>query len=167
MFGKGNRDKKEARGTLRELLLLLPRLVKLLYRLMTDSRVPMAEKALLLGAITYVITPLDFIPDLLPFIGQVDDIYLVSLVILRLLNRTDRDLLEQYWEGPGDLGKLVDRVVTASQYVLPKKIRKVLIDRVVVAPKVAGGLLSSPGLATPPSPVDIAEEKSARRPYAS
>jgi len=170
MFGKKNRSEKEARGKLRELLLLLPRLVRLLYRLMMDSRVPMAEKVLLLGTITYVITPLDFIPDVLPFIGQIDDIYLVALVILRMLSRTDNEILAQYWEGPGDIGALVDRIATASEYVLPKRIRKVLIDRVVVAPKVAGGVLVSPGLGTksvPKSSADDSVETSVRRPYAS
>lgn len=145
MFGKkGHRH--EARGILREMLRLLPNLVKLLYRLLRDSRVPLAEKALLMGAITYVITPLDFIPDLLPFIGQVDDLYLVSLVLLRLLTRTDNQILDEYWDGPGDLGKIVDRIATAAQYVLPKRVRKVLLGRAVIAPKVPGGLLVSPGV---------------------
>jgi uncharacterized membrane protein YkvA (DUF1232 family) len=56
-------ERKRARSILREALWLIPNLLKLLYRLFKDKRVPTAEKALLFGAIVYVISPLDLIPD--------------------------------------------------------------------------------------------------------
>ena len=56
--------------------MFLPNMVKLLGKLLTDSRVPKTEKFLVVGAIAYVIMPLDFIPDMIPFAGQVDDVYL-------------------------------------------------------------------------------------------
>ena len=69
--------------------MFLPNMVMLLGRLLKDARVPTAEKALFLAAIVYVISPIDFIPDVFPFIGQVDDLYVVALTLLRLVNRTD------------------------------------------------------------------------------
>ena len=33
---------------------------------------PLAEKALFAGAVVYALMPLDLIPDLLPFVGQID-----------------------------------------------------------------------------------------------
>ena len=75
----------------------MPNMLKLLGRLIDDARVPIAEKALFAAAIVYVIVPLDFIPDVFPFIGQVDDIYLVALTLLRLLNRTDESVVRQHW----------------------------------------------------------------------
>ena len=47
------------------------------------------KRLFLSAAIVYVISPLDLIPDVFPFIGQVDDIYVVALTLLRLVNRTD------------------------------------------------------------------------------
>ena len=35
-------------------------------RLLTDSRVPTAERALVAGAIVYAIIPFDLIPDMIP-----------------------------------------------------------------------------------------------------
>ena len=58
-------DRKQARGVLQGALMLIPNFLKLLYRLFKDSRVPTAEKALLVGAIAYVISPLDLIPDVI------------------------------------------------------------------------------------------------------
>ncbi|MFM8394771.1 MAG: YkvA family protein [Acidobacteriota bacterium] len=161
----GKKRREEKRSSVRELLMLLPNLLKLLYRLIRDSRVPTAEKALLVGTVTYVITPLDLLPDVIPFVGQVDDLYLVSLVLLRLLSRTESDVLNEHWDGPGDLAHLVDRIATVARYVLPKRVSKVLLGRVVVAPKVGGGLFVSPGV--PASPEEPAAAEKIRQPHAS
>src|SRR6266508_322617 len=110
------KNPKHRRGVLREAATLIPNFLKLLYRLFKDPRAPLAEKALLAGTIIYVISPLDFIPDLFPFIGQVDDLYLVSLVVLRLLSRTNEEILREHWDGGSDLAALVGRVESAPQF---------------------------------------------------
>src|SRR6266498_653159 len=110
------KNPKHRRGVLREAATLIPNFLKLLYRLFKDPRAPLAEKALLAGTIIYVISPLDFIPDLFPFIGQVDDLYLVSLVVLRLLSRTNEEILREHWDGGSDLAALVGRVERAPQF---------------------------------------------------
>ena len=142
-------DRKQARGFLHSTIMLIPNFLKLLYRLFKDSRVPTAEKALLIGAIVYVISPLDLIPDFIPFIGEIDDLYLVALVLLRLMSRTDDDILREHWDGRGDLVSMIDKIVRAAQYVLPKRVQRILLGRVEIAPQVKGGLFSSP--ATPES----------------
>jgi uncharacterized membrane protein YkvA (DUF1232 family) len=137
-------ENTQARNLLKEALMLIPNFLKLLYRLLKDARVPLTEKALLIGTITYVVSPLDFIPDVIPFVGQVDDVYLIALVILRLLSRTDDAILNEHWDGRGDLVRVVDRIEQAARYVLPERVRRILLGRVEIAPRVKGGLLSSP-----------------------
>lgn len=61
----------------------LPDFVRLYWRLLTDGRVSVWPKALLLLSVLYVLSPLDFIPDVIPFIGEVDDL-LVLIVACRL-----------------------------------------------------------------------------------
>lgn len=138
-------ERKQARSTLRAALALIPNFLKLLYRLFKDKRVPLAEKALLVGAIAYVVSPIDIIPDVIPFIGQVDDLYLIALVTLRLLSRTSDDVLREHWEGEGDLVRIVDRIAGAARYVLPKRVQRILLGRVEIAARMKdGGLISSP-----------------------
>jgi uncharacterized membrane protein YkvA (DUF1232 family) len=137
-------ERKQARGFLKDALMLIPNFLKLLFRLFKDHRVPLAEKALVLGAIVYVISPLDIIPDVVPFIGQVDDLYLVALTILRLLNRTSDEVLLEHWDGKGDLVALIDKIEKAARYVLPKRVQQILLGRMEIAPQVKGGLISSP-----------------------
>src|SRR4051812_18533642 len=84
-------------------VLFIPNLMKLLYALLRDPRVSQADKAIVAGVIIYVIVPIDVIPDFIPFIGQVDDAYLVAISLLRLLNRADRSVILDHWKGKPDI----------------------------------------------------------------
>ena len=114
-------------------MMFLPNLVRLLGRLLSDSRVPTAEKALFAAAIIYVIMPLDFIPDVFPFIGQVDDIYLVALTLLRLINRSDASVVRENWSGGGDIVSLADSIAGIAPMLLPKRVSRVLSTKVELA----------------------------------
>ncbi|MGD9588369.1 MAG: YkvA family protein [Pyrinomonadaceae bacterium] len=124
------RSRRQAKGRMRNFLMFLPNMVLLLGRLLKDARVPTAEKALFLAAIVYVISPLDFIPDFFPFIGQVDDIYVVALTLLRLVNRSDETVVRQHWSGGGDIVALSDSVASIAPILLPKRVTRVLSSKV-------------------------------------
>ncbi|HNU09501.1 MAG TPA: YkvA family protein, partial [Pyrinomonadaceae bacterium] len=91
------KEKSEIKVRMKGFVMFLPNMVLMLGKLLKDSRVPVAEKALFVAAIVYVISPIDLIPDVFPFIGQVDDIYLVALTVLRLINRTDETVVRENW----------------------------------------------------------------------
>jgi uncharacterized membrane protein YkvA (DUF1232 family) len=120
----------EAKRRMKNLLMFLPNMVKLCGRLLVDGRVPLAEKALFAGSILYALMPLDFIPDLLPFIGQVDDAYLISLTLLRLIARTDERVVRQHWRGGGDVVQLAEAISGLAPRLLPKRVQRVLSARV-------------------------------------
>ena len=54
------------------LILQLPTYARLVWGLARDSRTPVGLKLLLGGALTYVITPVDLIPDVIPILGHAD-----------------------------------------------------------------------------------------------
>lgn len=140
------REKSELKDRMNGFLMFLPNLVKLLGRLLGDNRVGLAEKALFAASIVYVIVPLDLIPDIFPFIGQVDDIYLVSLALLRLLNRTDAEVVRGHWDGGGDIVKLTDSIAGIAPKLLPKRISRVLTSKVELSPEAESleGILRNP-----------------------
>jgi uncharacterized membrane protein YkvA (DUF1232 family) len=123
-----------ARRRVKNLLLFIPNMLLLCARLLMDSRVPATEKALLAGAIVYAIVPFDLIPDMLPFIGQIDDAYLIAMTLLRLMERTDPRIVREHWSGGGDVVELVGAAAMIAAKFLPKPIRRVLTSRVEVAP---------------------------------
>ncbi|MEP6847856.1 MAG: YkvA family protein [Acidobacteriota bacterium] len=151
------RDKLELKGRMRSFIMFLPNMVLLLGRMLKDSRVPIAEKALFMAAIVYVISPLDFIPDFFPFIGQVDDIYIVALVLLRLLNRTDENIVREHWSGGGDIISLANSIASIAPKFLPKRVSRVLESRIELGN--AGKILRSIKSRKEALVVEIPDEK--------
>jgi len=103
----------------RQAVLLIPNFVKLLYRMAGDKRVSALEKAILLGAVVYIFSPLDLLPDFIPVLGQVDDILLVALVLKRFMNSVDRSILLSHWDGKDDLLLIIDKILEFTRYILP------------------------------------------------
>jgi uncharacterized membrane protein YkvA (DUF1232 family) len=54
---------------------------RLAIRLLREPRVPVAIKAVVLLAALYVIFPLDFLPDFLPGLGQLDDLGIAAVAL--------------------------------------------------------------------------------------
>lgn len=124
----------ELRSRLRNFLMFLPNLVALIGRLITDRRVPGAEKALFGAALVYVLVPFDFMPDFFPFIGQVDDIYLVALTVLRLVNRTDDRVVRELWRGGGDVVALAGIIADLAPKFLPGRVARLITAKVEMVP---------------------------------
>ena len=118
------------RSRMKNLLLFIPNLLLLCARLMVDPRVPATERVLVAGAILYALIPFDFIPDFVPFVGQVDDAYLIALTLLRLTTVTDPRVVRQHWRGGGDVVELVGAVAMLAAKFLPPKIRRVLTAQI-------------------------------------
>jgi len=115
---------------MKNLLLFIPNMLLLCVRLLTDSRVPKTEKALVAGAIVYAIIPFDLLPDMIPFVGQIDDAYLIAMTLLRLMDRTDPAIVREHWNGGGDVVELIQAIAGLASRLLPKPIRRVLTSRV-------------------------------------
>jgi uncharacterized membrane protein YkvA (DUF1232 family) len=114
----------------KDVLLFVPRLVKLVTRLARDPEVSRTDKLLLGAAIAYVASPIDLIPDFIPVVGELDDIYLLALVLLRLSNRGGEEKIRAYWDGPEDILAILESVTRVATFFLPKRIRD-LIARAV------------------------------------
>jgi uncharacterized membrane protein YkvA (DUF1232 family) len=122
--------KSQLKSRLVDLILFIPNLLFLLVAMMRDRRVSSADKSIIAGVIIYVISPLDIIPDFIPFIGQVDDSYLLAIAILRLLNRADRGVVMQHWKGQIDIKELVTNIAAIAEVFLPNRIKNVLRGRI-------------------------------------
>ena len=118
------------RSRMKNLLLFIPNLVLLCARLMVDPQVPTKERVLVAGAIIYAFMPFDLIPDLIPFVGQIDDAYLIALSLLRLATVTDPQIVRRHWSGGGDVVELIGSTAMIASKLLPKKIRRVLTAHV-------------------------------------
>lgn len=116
------RSRPEAQQTMLQIIGELPRYLRLLYGLLRDGRVALLDKLLVGAAIAYIIAPADLIPDVIPFLGRVDDAYFLVLAMQRLILNSGRDVVAEYW--PGDIRDLHPRrlqaVLAAATMFLPK-----------------------------------------------
>lgn len=143
---------------MKNLLMFLPNMLHLCGRLVVDARVPRTEKLLLAGAILYAVTPLDLIPDMIPFVGQIDDLYLIALALLRLINRTDARVVREHWRGGGDIIQLAEAVTEIAPRLLPKRVNRILTAQVERGPgKLSLATLRSKE-ASQPLLVELADE---------
>jgi uncharacterized membrane protein YkvA (DUF1232 family) len=104
----------------------LPAYVRLLGGLISDRRVSATDKLLVAGAIAYIVMPLDIIPDFIPFLGEVDDVFILVLALQRLVSNAGRSVLAAHWTGAmEDLADLnLREALAAAAFFLPKRIRK-------------------------------------------
>ncbi|MFP5352506.1 MAG: YkvA family protein [Actinomycetota bacterium] len=107
----------------KEYLLLVPRLAKLLWRLARDPRVPARTKATLFLLGGYIASPIDLIPDALPGIGQLDDIAIIAFVLDQMLNRVPDDIVREHWEGDEDILEVVKEILDISTAFVPGWLR--------------------------------------------
>jgi uncharacterized membrane protein YkvA (DUF1232 family) len=88
--------------TWKELVRFLPDLARLLGRVAKDRRVPWHAKAVAAGAVAYVASPVDLIPDVFGKVGQMDDLYIVTKALRYLFNSAGYDLVREHWSGSDD-----------------------------------------------------------------
>lgn len=114
----------------RDLIAAIPRFLLLLLRLVRDRRVAFADKAILFAAVTYAISPLDLIPDFIPLLGRLDDLYLIGLAIDRLIGNAGFELISEHWSGPRHtLEALGARLDSLARY-LPRPVQRSIAARV-------------------------------------
>src|SRR3989442_15899744 len=135
--------KSELKSRMKNLLMFLPNMVILCARLMVDSRVPRVERALFAAAVIYAIIPFDFIPDMIPFVGQIDDLFLISLTLLRLIDRTDDKIVREHWRGGGDVVQLAESAATLAPLLMPRRISRVLLSKVKPTAEGSGLLVNA------------------------
>jgi uncharacterized membrane protein YkvA (DUF1232 family) len=118
------------RAKIRDLIAGIPRFLALLLGLIRDPRVSGSDKALLTAAVAYTLTPIDLIPDFLPIIGQLDDLFFLALAIDRLITHAGEELVRAHWSGREDVliglcGSLEDLALK-----LPAPVRRRLKEEV-------------------------------------
>ncbi len=74
----------------------LSRLFLLWRSLSKDGRTPLATKVFPWAALLYLLVPIDFVPDVVPLLGQLDDIGIIVLLITIALKLVPKDLWNEH-----------------------------------------------------------------------
>lgn len=113
-------------------ILLVPDLLALVVRLMTDPRVPLMFRSQLLLASVYAIAPIDVVPEVfMGAVGLADDAVILSIVLMRLLQgakQIDESVLRELWPGNNDIVKTINDIVDNSDDLVNSKVWRILAD---------------------------------------
>jgi uncharacterized membrane protein YkvA (DUF1232 family) len=94
----------------KELLIDVPRHGKLAYCLLRDDRVPAAPKAILLGALGLIVSPLDF-PAWIPVLGEFDMLALGMLAVETFIEACPEEIRNEHQEAIRAKQSIFDRDV--------------------------------------------------------
>jgi uncharacterized membrane protein YkvA (DUF1232 family) len=149
------RNKSRGAGTIRVLNLLpflplagrAPMYARLLWALLMDPRVPVTRKALLGLAGAYVLSPIDLIPERVPFFGAIDDVAVVVLAIDVFLDGLPETLVNEKLVELGIPPSELHADLARVRRMVPKPVRQFaaevpeLLDR--IAYRMSGGNMES------------------------
>ncbi|HEY7564178.1 MAG TPA: DUF1232 domain-containing protein [Acidimicrobiia bacterium] len=116
----------QARQLARDVVLLLPNLIKLLGRLLKDPRVPRRSKIVVGAVVAYVLSPIDLLPEFIPIAGVLDDVFLVIFALNHLIERAGEEVVVEHWDGPQDILSLIRSMLSTVTDMVPARIRRLL-----------------------------------------
>jgi uncharacterized membrane protein YkvA (DUF1232 family) len=105
------------------LLRALPDIGRLIARLVADPVLPRSVKIALAAAAVYLVSPLDLIPDFIPFVGYADDVMLAAILVDGILNYVDRGLVLKYWPGSRESLERIARIARIFAAWVPRRVK--------------------------------------------
>ena len=82
----------EAAGILAEII----KNIKLIWRLLNDRRVPSWLKMIIPATLLYLLFPVDIVPDIVPGLGQLDDIAVILLGLKLFVEMCPEEIVRQH-----------------------------------------------------------------------
>jgi len=123
----------------------VPAYARLVWSLAADERTPASRKALLGGAVGYLLLGRDLIPDDIPIVGGLDDLVVVALAIDMFLEGVPQDLLDEKLVSLGIDKVAFERDVAQIRRLTPGPIRRTM-RRVPEAIGAFAGALEQSGI---------------------
>ncbi len=122
-----------------------PSYSRLIWELVRDERTPTRRKALLAGALGYLVLGRDLIPDDIPVIGGLDDLVVVALAVDLFLEGVPSELLHEKLDLLGIDRASYERDVAQVRRLMPGPVRR-LARRVPGAIRAAADAVQSTGI---------------------
>lgn len=86
----------------------------ILYYTLQSDKISKADKAMIIGALGYMISPLDVLPDAIPIVGLTDDLAVLVYVLKKVWTEVDPDIQEKAksklskWFDEDEIGEIGD-----------------------------------------------------------
>ncbi len=84
---------------LKDILRLVPDVVRLFRRLASDSTLPRGVRVRMALFTGYLVMPIDLVPDFIPVVGYADDAVIVIWALRSITKTAGADALDRHWPG--------------------------------------------------------------------
>ena len=95
----------------RDLLGLVPEVVRLVRSVISDRSAPLDVRLVLVGALAWMLSPVDLIPEFIPVLGPLDDVVVAVVARRYVRRRLGVADLSKRWSGSAEGFALLIRVV--------------------------------------------------------
>ena len=83
----------------RELIRVIPDLVRLLRSIIGDRAAPLDVRVVLVGLVLWIVSPIDLIPEFIPGLGPLDDVVVAIAALRYTRRRMGIEELSRRWTG--------------------------------------------------------------------
>ena len=97
--------------SVRELLGLIPDVLRLLRSVIGDRSAPPDVRLVLVGLLAWIVSPIDLIPEFIPVLGPIDDVVVAVVAMRYVRRRVGVEDLRRRWTGSDDGFALLLRVI--------------------------------------------------------
>jgi uncharacterized membrane protein YkvA (DUF1232 family) len=95
----------------REIVRVVPDVLRLLRAMITDGSVPIDVRVVLVGLVAWILSPIDLIPEFIPVLGPLDDVVVAVVAMRYVRRRVGVEALQARWPGSPDGFALLLRVI--------------------------------------------------------
>ena len=80
---------------------------------------PARSKATVFVLAAYLVSPIDLIPDMIPGLGQMDDLFIAAFALDQIINRVPEQVVLDHWDGDEDVLQIVRQILDISTGMVP------------------------------------------------
>ncbi|MCI1945928.1 YkvA family protein [Clostridium luticellarii] len=107
--------------------MLVPDIITLFWRLLRDKRVKLKVKIMLTALTAYLASPIDILPDFIPFVGKIDDISVAFFALNIVIDEIPEKIIMDNWPGEENIILITKEAVEYITKILGgKNISKIL-----------------------------------------
>ncbi|CAB1251979.1 DUF1232 domain-containing protein [Clostridium sp. WLY-B-L2] len=107
--------------------MLVPDIIVLFWRLLKDKRVSLKVKIILTALTAYLASPIDILPDFIPFVGKIDDISIAFFALNIIIDEIPEKIIMDNWQGEENIVSITKEAVNYITEILGgKNVSKIL-----------------------------------------
>ncbi len=98
----------------RDVLRVIPDVLRLIRTLIRDGTAPTDVRVVLVGLLTWIVSPIDLIPEFIPVLGPLDDVVVAIVAMRYVRRRLGSSELRRRWTGTEEGFELLSRVIGSA-----------------------------------------------------